>query len=1099
MLFPEEIFFPARRKIRTKVAANPVEQLEFVPRSESVGIFGYKQRGIEGVVLEQGCGRKVLVVSKPTTEKEHSEVLLAPELSLARSLAEISKEARWLRPLPYTGEPGEFLARACAEVLQSWEGRFTIREEVPASAKSEGLGGFREPQMGAIYGALSHWTVTGAPGTIVMPTGTGKTETMLALYARKRFPKLLVVVPTSALRDQLFAKFLTMGALTDFGMFSSGAKLPVVGKVRHRLATAADARLLVESCNVIVATMSSLLGSEATLAEFADKCSHLFIDEAHHVAARTWQGLRDIFEEKGKTILQFTATPFRRDGKQVEGKSVYTYPLRKAQQAGYFTPINFISLWEYSSPLAERAVAIKATEILRRDIEAGYDHLLMARVDTIPRADEIIQVYAQIAPDLAPLVVHSDMPRAEQEAALEALRRRQSRIVVCVAMFGEGFDLPNLKVAALHDVHKSLAVTLQFIGRFTRSHAALGEATIVANAATAGVDAALEDLYAQDSDWNFLLRRLSEGANETQSKRSEFAEGFQNVPEGFPISGIRPKMSAVVYRTQCLDWQPSTVKKFLDENLILMPPIWNSKTRVLLYILREETPVAWGDTQRVRDLSHHLYLAFWDEQQGLLFINSTNKDANHRGLAKALTGEAVQLIQGENVYRALHDVKRLTLSNLGLLHLLNRATQFTMHVGNDIKSGLSQPAVANRRKSNLFGRGFEGGQPVTIGASYKGRIWAQKVAKSISEWVEWCERQGKKLLDNTISTEQVLKSAIIPEIVKDRPNLVPVLIEWPVEFLKRNEEAVAVEFMGQSHPFYDAGLAITQFTDQGPLCFGVIVGEELISEFEIRFTETSVQYAKVSGPEVLICSAGKRKSLTDWFQNEFPLVTFSDTSVLAYNEIFRAKSEWKPYDRALIQVWDWTGVNTSAESQYKKRKVEGDLLFRPDSVQRKVIDELLADDSAYDIVFDDDGAGEIADIVAIKVCGDKLLVRLVHCKWSQPDSGVRVGDFFEVCGQAQKCVRWRSDTKRLFKRLADRESSRQKRYGITRFAKGDLKALDEVRRRSRVLFPVFEVTVVQPGLDANRADAGVLDLLGATELYLRETFDVPLGVIASAG
>ena len=36
--------------------------------------------------------------------------------------------------------------------------------------------------------------------------------------------------------------------------------------------------------------------------------------------------------------------------------------------------------------------------------------------------------------------------------------------VIAVDMLGEGFDLPNLKVAALHHPHKSLAVTLQFMG-----------------------------------------------------------------------------------------------------------------------------------------------------------------------------------------------------------------------------------------------------------------------------------------------------------------------------------------------------------------------------------------------------------------------------------------------------------------------------------------------------------------------------------------------------------------------------------------------------------------------------------------------------------
>ena len=36
-------------------------------------------------------------------------------------------------------------------------------------------------------------------------------------------------------------------------------------------------------------------------------------------------------------------------------------------------------------------------------------------------------------------------------------------------MLGEGFDLPELKIAAFHDVKKSLPITLQFAGRFTRT------------------------------------------------------------------------------------------------------------------------------------------------------------------------------------------------------------------------------------------------------------------------------------------------------------------------------------------------------------------------------------------------------------------------------------------------------------------------------------------------------------------------------------------------------------------------------------------------------------------------------------------------------
>lgn len=32
--------------------------------------------------------------------------------------------------------------------------------------------------------------------------------------------------------------------------------------------------------------------------------------------------------------------------------------------------------------------------------------------------------------------------------------------IICVNMLGEGFNLPNLKIAAIHSSHKSLEVTL---------------------------------------------------------------------------------------------------------------------------------------------------------------------------------------------------------------------------------------------------------------------------------------------------------------------------------------------------------------------------------------------------------------------------------------------------------------------------------------------------------------------------------------------------------------------------------------------------------------------------------------------------------------
>nr|GFA94274.1 hypothetical protein [Tanacetum cinerariifolium] len=79
---------------------------------------------------------------------------------------------------------------------ESWRQRVQLVE----AEEGRDFSGLRSPQVGAIYATLAHWKTTEEPATIVMPTGTGKTETMLALLVQQRCSRLLVVVPTDALR-----------------------------------------------------------------------------------------------------------------------------------------------------------------------------------------------------------------------------------------------------------------------------------------------------------------------------------------------------------------------------------------------------------------------------------------------------------------------------------------------------------------------------------------------------------------------------------------------------------------------------------------------------------------------------------------------------------------------------------------------------------------------------------------------------------------------------------------------------------------------------------------------------------------------------------
>ena len=134
-------------------------------------------------------------------------------------------------------------------------------------------------------------------------------------------------------------------------------------------------------------------------------CSHLFIDEAHHVAAPTWSTIRQQFE--GKPVVQFTATPFREDGRHLQGRVIYAFPLREAQAQNYFSQIDYTSVIDFQD--VDRAVAVQSIAKLRSDLAEGYDHVLMARVRGISRAKEIRELYDALAPDLAPVIVNYQM------------------------------------------------------------------------------------------------------------------------------------------------------------------------------------------------------------------------------------------------------------------------------------------------------------------------------------------------------------------------------------------------------------------------------------------------------------------------------------------------------------------------------------------------------------------------------------------------------------------------------------------------------------------------------------------------------------------
>ena len=122
----------------------------------------------------------------------------------------------------------------------------------------------------------------------------------------------------------------------------------------------------------------------------------------------------------------------------------------------------------------------------------------------------------------------------------------------------------------------------------------------------------------------------------------------------------------------------------------------------------------------------------------------------------------------------------------------------------------------------------------------------------------------------------------------------------------------------------------------------------------------------------------------------------------------------------------------------------------------------------------------------------------MHCKFSGADeAGARLKDLYEVCGQAQRSIRWKHlNLNYLYQHIKKREEKWRER-GCSRFLKGNISKLAEIKERARTTPIKFHVVIVQPGLSTKKIDAEGLKLLGSTALYIKKTTMADLVVVGS--
>jgi superfamily II DNA or RNA helicase len=953
-------------------------------------------------------------------------------------------------------------------------------DEAIAFTRFDRENSLRRPQLGALHAVIGHqMSGLAEPATVVMPTGTGKTETMLAWMVAEQPVRLLVVVPSTALRDQLASKFETLGVLQHLGIVSRSALRPCVGRLGGRLDDKEAVSLFVEATNVVVATVDAVHAIPERAREFFyEQFTHLIVDEAHHAPATTWAEIVRGFD--GRPVVLFTATPFRNDGRPVPGRTVFRFPLREAQRDEYFSRIDFRSILDFDDD--DEPIARAALRRLRSDLTDGWSHVLLARVKSRARAKDVHELYLDLAPDFNPTVLHTGLSGRERKAALRAIRSGESRVIVCVDMLGEGFDLPTLKVGAFHDPHKSLSPMIQLIGRLARTSAdvPIGTASIFVRERVDGKLSPLRDLLREDPDWNTLLSDITERATEEAERIKEFEGSFTGVPFDVPVSLLEPKMSAIAFEAPVEEWDPQAARRLFKGGAILDELIATSADGdVAWFVIESVTDLRWGDVPTLQSANYSLVVMHLDRTNGLLYIHGSDTKRKYDDLASAVLGqEAAQPIKNYDTFRVFDDLERIIPTNIGLLDSRDRDRRFTMLVGSNVEEALHDAEAHHKTNTHIATKAVDNGKDVTICASVGGRFWSMRSAGNLAEWVAWCRAQGKKLRDGSIDVHSLFRTMIVPIAVTERPPHSFIAMEWPWRVYLGS--SLQIRSGTQLFAITNTELHVDDNSEAGDLQFSVVLPDETAVPYEATFNQTGVHYRTKGARDLdVVGGRGQSAPLSAWLNDNKPtLFLAGDRMIDGGDRLLGPRDDLPPYPRDKLKAVDWVtaGVNIRVESQGAARD--------PRSIQAFMVKYLLRNQS-FDVLIDDDGSGEAADLVGLRVDGKDLVITLVHCKYSGSDTpGGRLSDLYEVCGQAVRSARWRDKGAAALLAHLQRRAGMRHRAGRDVFEVGDREKLHDLQSRSQRLFPRLETLIVQPGLSIDRSTDEQLRLIAGAASYV---------------
>ncbi|GGO41806.1 DEAD/DEAH box helicase [Deinococcus humi] len=941
----------------------------------------------------------------------------------------------------------------------------------------------RNNQIGAIGAVQAHFSLSDQPALVAMPTGTGKSAVLIVLAFLLQARRVLVITPSIVVREQIAEGFQTLTILKKTGTLPPDCPEPVVTQVEGYLSDTAAWEAL-RTADVVVASPPSVSPSPGRVIEPPDELFDLvLVDEAHHAEAPTWKSLLDHFPKARRVLC--SATPFRNDRQTLGARIVYHYPLRRAQRENIFSEITFVPVTASTPEDADIAIAQQAQAMFERDQAAGLDHRVMVRTTQKNRAKALKQVYTDHT-TLKLEEVHSGMTLKTIKARLKKLREGELDGVIAVDMMGEGFDFPNLKIAAIHAPHKSLPVTLQFIGRFARTGfkgQPIGDATFIAEENSIRHDE--YSLYSPDEpDWGEIIANLGDRRVQKEVARQEFFDTFlktvTSADDTDPISRLalghfEPFFHVKIYQLpdpagfeleaspQGLTVQYAEVSR--DLNVSAMVWVSGQKPR-------------WLRPSLLQDVKYHLLIVYFDQPSNLMFVCSTLKEDDIYDLVlDSFAPPGAHEIAAPLLRRVMTDWKDPELYSIGMR---NRQAAIGQESYRMLSGGAAHHAVSKRdgkrfTRGHAFGASVEGAGKKTLGISSNyAKVWSLQNG-DLSKLVVWCQALAAKLADPASDTKttplDMLDGGQIITSFPDSSQHTLIMADWPAKIYKAAGRSKTLHLTSPAQPggktVHPLELELRVRPDQcthDTLRFDVHCFSETV-ECQLKL-EPLPRHSVLPGQTCTLesLSAGKKAgTFAEFLDGHAPEFWFEDLTTVTRNVQYAPIDFDERVPADTFERVDWTAAKVDIKAEITAKQ-PGTI-----SIQEYLRQRL---EGQHQVVFFDHETGEAADFITLDATGDPqrpIVMHFCHCKGSsEVKAGSRVEDMYEVLGQCIKCMRYR-DRNALRAHLIDREKKYQAAGSGSRYVTGDAMMMTTILSTPGSLVLPITVWAVQPGLNSTKA------------------------------